>query len=147
MRALLLALAITGCGGGPSIPPPDPKVTIQSTSCSVDSFSRLNASLTYEVTIDVGQGFEATVNAGPTGNNPFSSFSCGSWNHTFIGGNDVGCERLSDFDPETVSVNHMFTLDNAPTVQSIQVLGSALDFPGSDIMIANAGQTVPCAVP
>ncbi len=149
MRSLLLVLVMFGCGGGASILGPEPKVEIRTRRCNVESTALLVVNVTYTVTLDVGQAFEATVNTGGQGTAENSTFSCPSWNHTMLGNDDLGCQRDSLDDPETNSIDHFFnaTLPDVPAQFSVALLGSALDEPLSDIMVANDSESIDCAVP
>lgn len=150
MRLWLLALAVApACGGGPSIIGPEPDVAIQTARCDVTDFGLLSVTIDYRVTIAVGEAFEATVSDGGAGAMPNNSFDCFPWSSTFLGSASVGCERDSIDDPDTTVLVHHFTanLPDTPVSFEVAVLGSALTAPRSDVMIANAGQTVPCTVP
>ncbi len=149
MRFATLFLVLAACGGGPSIPGADPDVEIRSRQCTVDAGGFITVNITYDVTLDVGQAFEATVSTGGNGLNPSNSFTCFSWDTTFAGSDDVGCERERADQPATATVEHFFSagLPDAPTQFSVMVLGSALDQPFSDIMLANASENIVCNVP
>ncbi len=149
MRAWLV-LAIVGCGGGPSVVPPEPEVRLTMRQCSVESGGFLIVDLDYQVTMDVDQGFVATVGTSVAGLQGSDSFSCGSWNTSFLGGEPRGCERTgSSFESDFEMVHHQFTtnLPDTPIQFSVSVLGSVVEAPGSNVMFANAGEVVNCAVP
>lgn len=145
----LLALTIVGCGGGPSIAPADPKVEIISSSCDVQSGGFLVVNVDYDVTLDFEQAFEATVNTGGTGTQISNFYSCGSWDSTFQGGDNRGCERDQATDSETQFIEHTFNaqLGATPVSFTVQVIGSALDAPLSDVMLANDSASFACSVP
>jgi hypothetical protein len=147
MRAWLV-LAIVGCGGGPSVVPPEPAVRLTSRQCSIQSGGFLIADLDYQVTMAVDQAFEATVGTS-LGQQGDSSFSCGSWTPSFVGGENRGCERTGDFDSDSEMIHHQFTtsLPATPVQFSVSVLGSVVEAPGSNVMFANAGEVVDCDVP
>lgn len=149
MRLIPIALVLAACGGGPSVGGAEPDVAIRSRLCNVESSALVVVNVTYDVTLDVGQAFEASVSIGGAGMAQNSSFSCFSWSSTFAGSQDVGCQRDSFDQPVTVTVEHFFnaTLPDVPTQFTVALLGSALDRPLSDVMIANASENVSCSVP
>lgn len=149
MRLVPIALVLAACGGGPSVGGAEPAVAIRSRLCNVQSSALVVVNVTYDVTLDVGQAFEASVSTGGTASAPNSSFSCFSWNDTFAGSQNIGCQRDSFDEPEKVTVEHFFnaTLPDVPTQFSVVLLGSALDQPRSDVMLANASDTVTCTIP
>lgn len=144
-----LVLAIVGCGGGPSVIPAEPAVRLTTRQCSVQSGGFLVADLDYQVTMELGQVFEAKVGTSVAGLQGNDSFSCGSWNLLFIGNDNRGCERSGDFEPDSELIHHQFTtnLPNTPVQFSVSVLGSVVEAPGSTVMFANAGEVVNCDVP
>ena len=144
MRAWLV-LAIVGCGGGPSVLPPEPEVRLTTRQCSVQSGGFLIVDLDYQVTMDVGQAFESTVGTSLGDQQGNSSFSCGSW----IPSLNRGCERTGNFDSDSETIHHQFTttLPATPVQFSVSVLGSVVEAPGSTVMFANAGEVVDCDVP
>ena len=148
MRLPLCALLVVGCGGGSSLPQAEPKVAIRSTLCSVFSTGLVNVNVDYEVTLDVGQAFEGVIMiAGTSGSQPFNtSFSCDGWSSTPAGSENVGCQRDVFEQPEIAFITQFFDSQPNPLPPSVSVsiLGSALDEPLSDVMVANASTTVPC---
>lgn len=149
MRSLLLAVVVAGCGGGASIPPTEPDVEIRSSLCNVESSAFLVVNVTYDVTLDVGQAFVASVDGGGSLANPNSSYSCFGWTSTTSGNQGLGCQRDGSDQPATTTVEHFFnaTLPDVPVQFSVALLGSALDAPRSEIMLANASDTITCTLP
>lgn len=149
MRALPIAVLLVGCGGGPSVEPVAPRVEILSSQCSVQSGGFLIVDVDYNVTLDFDQAFEATVNTGGAGSQVASSYTCGSWGIVFLGNENRGCERDQVTDTATQFIEHTFNanLPDTPVQFSVSILGSALDTPLSDIMLANASESVTCSVP
>lgn len=148
MRSPWLVLALAGCGGGASIST-EPAVAITARLCNVNSLGLVVVNVDYEVTIDPGQGFVATVEiVGGSPPNVNSSFFCGGWTTTLSGDRDVGCQRDTLSQPETVTIEHLYNSQpsNMPMPTSVTLLGSALLMPSSGTMIANDGETLACTV-
>lgn len=149
MRSLLLALVVAGCGGGASVST-DPEVTLQRSICSIFSTGLISVNADFNIALDVGQAFESTVELlgatpGPQINN---SFNCGGLSPTPAGQNLLGCQRDSLNQNATAFIEQFFdTQANPPPAQlSVQIVGSVLMAPRSDVMLANDSTTITCTL-
>jgi hypothetical protein len=149
MRMLSIVVVVAGCGGGASITV-EPNVEITSTLCSVNSLGLVVVNVDYQVTADPGRGFVASVDLldGVTPGQENNSFICGGWDATELGANDVGCQRNVLMQDETVTIEHLYNTQpgEPPGGLRVALLGSVVQVPGEDLMIANAQDTITCTV-
>lgn len=148
MRSLLLALVVTGCGGGASVST-DPEVTLQSSLCSIFSTGLISVNADFNIALDVGQGFESTIQLlGATPGQTNHSFNCDNLSLTPDGQNALGCQRDSLNQPAMAFIEQFFdTQVNPPPAQlSVQIVGSVLMAPRSDVMLANDSTTITCSI-
>lgn len=147
MRLVSIALVLAGCGGGASIST-DPAVAISSSLCNVNSLGLLVVNVDYQVTLDVGQAFVASVGPGVPVQQENISFFCSGLTGSFLGNEQVGCERTSRSQEDTTTVEHQYNtnLPDVPTSLNVVLLGSVVFAPGSDMMLANDGDTVSCMI-
>jgi hypothetical protein len=147
-RIVLATLFAVGCGGGASVIT-EPGAVIKSARCDVVGSTTLTLDMEYQVTLEVGQAFEATVQflSGDTAN-VTEFYFCGFFSDTGSGGMSSGCQRDSTDQPASEEVMHTFTLDAAEPLQppiDISVFSNVLIAPFSSTTTGtNDFEMVPC---
>lgn len=146
-RILVATLLAAGCGGGASVTT-EPGAAIVSGSCDVLTPNALRLEMDYEVTLEVGQAFEATVQFSGNTDTVTETYFCGFWTTLGSGPTQRGCTRESSDDDPSESIMHSYMLQTSEPLQQpidLAVFANVLTAPLSDVTIgANDFEMVPC---
>ncbi|MBA2544755.1 MAG: hypothetical protein H0V17_34240 [Deltaproteobacteria bacterium] len=147
MKPIILVTLLAACGGGASITT-EPGATITSARCDMFTSNTLRLEMEYQVTLEVGQAFEATVQFAGNTDTVTEVYFCGFWASVGSGSTERGCVRESPDDEPTEDIMHSYSLDSSEPLQppiELAVFANVVAAPFSDVTIGDSDfATVPC---